>query len=182
MADTKSKSFWSSIPGFVTGLAGILTGVVGLVTVLIQLDVIGGDDDSTVNTDQPEATATATTLRSGAARSGAGQSGGSTPQFTVTPTAVKLDTLLSKQADVVVRNTGATALTVEDITLSGTAASEFTVDKAQCTADELDPNTSCSIEVKYEPSARGDHSATLRIEVAGAASPQQVSLTGSRPL
>ena len=41
------KSFWSSIPGLVTGLAGLLTGVVGLVTVLIQLDVIGGDDGGT---------------------------------------------------------------------------------------------------------------------------------------
>jgi hypothetical protein len=179
--NTKPKSFWSSIPGFVTGIAGLLTGVVGLVTVLIQLDVIGGSDDGDkpADSDQPAATATQTTRRS--AGSGGAQLG-QVPQFTVTPAAVKLDTLLTKQADVIVRNTGATALTVDDITLSGPAASEFTVDKAECTADDLDPNTSCSIEVKYEPSARGEHAATLRIEVAGAASPQQVSVTGSRPL
>ena len=40
MSENK-KSFWSSIPGLVTGLAGLLTGVVGLVTVLIQLEDLG---------------------------------------------------------------------------------------------------------------------------------------------
>ena len=45
MSENK-KSFFSSIPGLITGLAGLVTGIVGLFTVLIQLDVIGGDDDS----------------------------------------------------------------------------------------------------------------------------------------
>lgn len=180
MNTQKSKSFWSSIPGFVTGLAGLLTGVVGLITVLIQLDVIGGDsDDSPTTTEQPGVT-TSSPRRSGSG-GGASQSG-QTPQFTVTPTAVRLDTLLNKEADVRVTNTGTAELTVDDVSLAGPAAAEFTVNEQGCTGDDLAPNTSCSIKVTYAPSARGDHSATLRIEVAGASSPQQVSLTGSRPL
>ncbi len=181
MNTQKSKSFWSSIPGFVTGLAGLLTGVVGLITVLIQLDVIGGDSEDSPSTTEQPAVTTESTRRS--ARSGGGATpSGQAPQFTVTPTAVRLDTLLNKEADVRVTNTGTTALTVDDVSLAGPAAAEFTVNEQGCTSDDVAPNTSCSIKVTYAPSARGDHSATLRIEVAGAASPQQVSLTGSRPL
>ncbi|HEX2023960.1 MAG TPA: choice-of-anchor D domain-containing protein [Acidimicrobiales bacterium] len=180
MNTQKSKSFWSSIPGFVTGLAGLLTGVVGLVTVLIQLDVIGGDSgDSPTTTEQPGVT-TSSPRRSGGSGGGASQSG-QAPQFTVTPTAVSLDTLLNKQADVVVANTGSTALSVDDVSVSGTDAGEFTVDEQDCTAEELAPNNSCSMRVAYRASARGDHSATLSVEVAGASS-KQVSLKGTRPL
>ncbi len=181
MNTTKSKSFWSSIPGFITGVAGVLTGVVGLITVLIQLDVIGGDDSpSPADPDQPAATATDTTRRS--TRSGSAQPAQSPPQFSVTPTAVNFGALLNDAADVVVRNTGSSPLTVDDVALSGPAASEFTVNEQGCTSDEVPANGSCTIKVTYEPSARGEHSATLRIEVAGAPSPQQVSLSGSRPL
>ncbi|HEX2273772.1 MAG TPA: hypothetical protein VHG90_07860 [Acidimicrobiales bacterium] len=106
MNTTKPKSFWSSIPGFVTGLAGILTGVVGLITVLIQLDVIGGgSDDSPSPADEPAAT-TETTRRSTRSGAGASQSGRA-PQFSVSPASVRLDTGLNREADVVVRNTGA---------------------------------------------------------------------------
>jgi hypothetical protein len=183
MNTTKSRGFWSSIPGFITGLAGVLTGVVGLVTVLIQLDVIGGgSDDSPATNDRPGAT-TETTRRGARSGAGAGQSpSGQAPQFTVTPTAVRLDTLLDKEADVQVRNTGSTALTVEDVRLSGPAAGEFAVNEEGCTAEDLAPSAQCAIKVTYAPSARGDHSATLTIEVAGASSPRQVSLSGSRPL
>ncbi|HEX2273146.1 MAG TPA: choice-of-anchor D domain-containing protein [Acidimicrobiales bacterium] len=181
MNTTKPKSFWSSVPGFVTGLAGLLTGVVGLITVLIQLDVIGGgSDDSPSPTDQPAAT-TETTRRSTRSGAGASQSG-QPPQFAVTPASVRLDTGLNKEADVVVRNTGATELSVDDVSLSGPAAAEFAVNEQDCTADELAPNSSCSIKVTYAPSARGEHSATLRVAVAGASSPQQVALSGSRLL
>ncbi|HEX2042007.1 MAG TPA: choice-of-anchor D domain-containing protein [Acidimicrobiales bacterium] len=183
MNTTKPKSFWSSIPGFFTGVAGVLTGVVGLITVLIQLDVIGGDSDTSPTTTTETGATTETTRRAGT-RSGAGAAGqsGQAAQFSVTPTAVRLDTVLNKQANVLVRNTGAAPLTVDDVTVSGQGASEFAVSEQDCTAEDLAVNNTCSIEVRYEPSARGEHTATLTIEVAGAASPQQVSLSGSRPL
>ncbi len=186
MNTTKPKSFWSSIPGFITGLAGVLTGVVGLITVLIQLDVIGGDSNDSTNPtdpDQPAATATDTTRRS--TRSGAaqpGQAGQSTPQFTVTPTALNFGSLLNEAKDVTVSNTGSSPLTVDDVSLGGPAASQFAINAQECTTDDVPASGSCTIRVTYEPSARGTHSAILRIEVVGASSPQQVSLSGSRPL
>ncbi len=182
--EPKSKSFWSSIPGFVTGLAGLLTGIVGLVTVLIQLDVIGGGSDDSTNPadpDQPAATATDASRRS-TRSGGAAQPGQSAPQFTVTPTALNFGSLLNEAKNVTVSNTGSSPLTVDDVTLGGPAASQFAINAGDCTGDDVPAKGSCSIRVTYEPSARGEHSATLRVEVAGASSPQQVSLSGSRPL
>ncbi len=186
MNTTESKkSFWSSIPGFVTGLAGLLTGIVGIVTVLIQLDVIGGGSDDSSNPadrDEPAATATDTTRRSTRSGGGAAQPGQSAPQFTVTPTALNFGALLNEAKNVTVRNTGSSSLTVDEVSLGGQAASQFAINAQDCTGDDVPANGSCIIRVTYEPSARGEHSATLRVEVAGASSPQQVSLSGSRPL
>ena len=78
MSESK-RSFWSTIPGFVTGLAGLLTAVVGLVTVLIQLDIIGGDDS-----DQPVGT-TGTTVAGGAPAGGGATPTTAALAFTVSP-------------------------------------------------------------------------------------------------
>lgn len=182
MNDAKSKSFWSSIPGLVTGLAGVLTGIVGLVTVLIQLDVIGGDDSSnetTTTSTRPGASATPSGGGSGGA---SGQGGRSTPKFAVTPTSVKLDTLLAKEATVTVRNTGSTALSVEAPELDGSDAAEFTVNAQDCTTATVAVGSSCPIKVTYAPSARGEHSATLQVSVDGASDPEEVQLSGTRPV
>ena len=182
MNDTKSRSFWSSIPGLVTGLAGVLTAVVGLVTVLIQLDVIGGDDssnDTTTSSTRPGASATPSGGGSGGT---SGQGGRSTPKFAVSPTSVKLDTLLAKEATVTVSNTGSTALSVEAPELDGPGAAEFSVDAQACTTATVAVGRKCAIKVTYAPSARGEHSATLQVNVAGASDPEEVQLSGSRPL
>ena len=182
--ESKSTSFWSSIPGFITGLAGILTGIVGIVTVLIQLDVIGGggSGDSADPADPDQPAATATDARRSTRSGGAAQAGQSPPQFTVTPTAVSFGALLNEAKNVTVSNTGSSSLTVDEVTLGGPAASQFAINAQECTGDDVPARGSCTIRVTYEPSSRGDHSASLRVEVAGASSPQQVSLSGSRPL
>ncbi len=41
---TEKKSFWSSLPGMVTGAAGVVGAIVGVISVLIALGVIGGSN------------------------------------------------------------------------------------------------------------------------------------------
>ena len=184
MSSTKSTSFWSSIPGFITGLAGVVTGIVGLITVLIQLDVIGGgsDDNASPTSTQPGGAATQSTSRSGASggSGGAGQSGAAA-SFSVEPQALTFD-LLNKERSVTVRNTGSAALTLESPDLDGAGAGEFTVNAENCTGESVDPGTDCAIKVSYSPETRGNHQATLRITAAEGSTARQVSLTGSRPL
>ncbi|HET7722202.1 MAG TPA: hypothetical protein VFK43_19690, partial [Acidimicrobiales bacterium] len=104
MSENK-KPFWSSIPGLVTGLAGLLTGIVGLVTVLIQLDVIGGDDAG-----QPTAAVT-TTVVPGGTTGGAGGVTSISGQLTAEPATLKLATG-EREKTLLVRNNSSAAVTV----------------------------------------------------------------------
>lgn len=42
MAEAESKSFWTSVPGILTGITALVTAVAGLLTVLYQIGLIGG--------------------------------------------------------------------------------------------------------------------------------------------
>ena len=176
---SEKKSFWSSIPGLVTGLAGLLTGIVGLVTVLIQLDVIGGDDDSsTVNATG----ATSTTVAAGGTSSGGG--GGGTPTteaatFTVSPTTLEFAPH-EKEKTVTVRNTSSTAaITVSQPRVSGDDPGNFTASLDACSRP-LSPNLTCTLKVTFAPSgALRRYSATLQIQAGGAPRGAEVRLTGS---
>ena len=169
---TRSKSFWSTIPGLITGLAGILTALVGLGTLLIQVGVIGGDGDGDVNTTtRPGATAAP---RAGDGSSGSDGSGSGRPTFTVAPDDLKL-TLGDKSGEVTVSNTGDTAFTlVAEIT--GTSADQFTLRRGTCGA-EVPENGSCTMTVEF----KGLVAATAELELTarGAAASQEVSLEGS---
>ena len=146
MSENK-KSFWSSIPGLVTGLAGLLTGVVGLVTVLIQLDVIGGDDADTPNA------GVATTIAPGGG-AGTGGAGGATTtisgRLTAEPTTLKLGTG-EREKTVTVRNQSNASLTVLKPEYTGTDRSAFSTD-AGCTNVVLQAGRSCTLKVTLSPS------------------------------
>ncbi len=145
MSESK-RSFWSSIPGFVTGMAGLLTAIVGLVTVLIQLDVIGGDDDD-------EATTTTTVAGTQGAAAGGG---GATPttelgRLTVNPTLLKLQPT-EWEKSITVRNASTTAVvTVLAPEITGADRAVFRAD-AGCTNVRLEPNRTCTMKVLFTPS------------------------------
>jgi hypothetical protein len=174
---TNSKSFWSTIPGLITGLAGILTGIVGLATLLIQIGVIGGDNGDSPTTTRPGATA--------APGAGGGQSDGSDdsgsettagrPSFTVAPTSLKLSGS-DKTGEVTVSNTGGGAFTVAtDVTGSG--EDQFTVRRGSCGA-EVPRRGSCTMTVEFKGGLGA--TAELVVTVRGASpSEQRVDLEGS---
>jgi hypothetical protein len=157
---SEKKSFWSSIPGLVTGLAGLLTGIVGLVTVLIQLDVLGGKDDAAT-----PAAGVSTTVAGQAPVTG----GGSTPttaisgKLTTDPATLKLQPT-QREMSVTVRNSASAMVTVLKPETSGRDQAAFKVDEG-CTNVSLRPGSSCTVKVQLTPSGvLKDYQAKLLLE------------------
>ena len=149
-------SFWSTVPGLITGLAGVLTAIVGLITVLIQLGVLGGGGGSGKTVATGGAT---TTVAGSAATQGSGSGGvaggGSTTtepgRLTVNPTALKLQPT-EREKRVTVKNPTSTAtVTVLSPQITGTDKAVFQAD-AGCTNVTLHPGGTCTLKVLFAPS------------------------------
>jgi hypothetical protein len=50
------KSFWSTLPGILTAVTALITAVAGLVAIFVQIGVINGDEDSSLNGGNPTLT------------------------------------------------------------------------------------------------------------------------------
>lgn len=172
MSESK-QSFWSTIPGLVTGLAGLLTGIVGLVTVLMQLDVLGGNGDNT-----PGAAVT-TTVAPGAA-AGAGGSSATTisGRLTAEPATLKLATGEREKTLRVVNNATAT-VTVLKPEYKGRDSSAFSVDSG-CTNVALRAGASCTVKVQLSPGGTlKTYEASLVLEGKEISSVTEVPVTAS---
>jgi hypothetical protein len=88
--------------------------------------------------------------------------GTSSPQFTVT-----------------LSNIGQTSLTVSQISIQGTNASDFSEADSCVGVGALIAQSKCTINVIFTPSATGTRAATLSITDNGGASPQVIQLSGS---
>lgn len=152
------RSFWSSIPGLITGLAGLLTGVVGLGTLAVQQGIIGDSNDSP-----------ATTVTAPAAGGGATATTAETARFRVDPALVKLGPA-EREKTVNVQNTSATvAITVRAPSFSGADPSAFKADTG-CTGERLEAGRSCTVKIIYTPTGPLKASAaTLVIRADGVA-------------
>lgn len=160
MSESK-KSFWSSIPGLVTGLAGLLTGIVGLVTVLIQLDVIGGGGDSA--TPAAGVTTTVAPGTTGNTGNGAGVSTTISGKLTANPVSLKLATA-EREKSVTVTNDSTGTLTVQRPEYTGQDKSAFSTDSG-CTNVALQPGRSCTLKVQLAPTGPlKTYKATLVLE------------------
>ncbi len=73
-------------------------------------------------------------------------------------------------------NTGATAINVSSITISGTNAGDFA--QTNTCGAALAAGSSCSITVTFTPTGGGARSATMTVTVNAAGTPQAVSLSG----
>lgn len=162
------KGFWSTTAGLITGAAGVATAAAALIGAGTQLGWLG-DGDS------PSRPSTTTTTLSGGSPAPATAD---EARFTVTPDAVRFDALGGDERRVTVRNTGNGNLQVASTDLDGEGATEFSVDDRGCTDEPLARGRSCELVVKFAPTRRGEHRATLVIEVPGAAA-EEVALQGS---
>jgi hypothetical protein len=180
VSDAK-RSFWSSIPGLITGLAGLLTGVVGLITLLVQQGIIGHDSGAKT----PPNAATSTTVTSTVAGGTSGSATSTTAEagtFTVLPTAIDFPPTDLKPKNLTVKNTSASAsLTVKQPTVVGTDADKFSVSMGTC-ASRLAANLTCTMQVTFTPPAGSGlkmYRATLQLMADGAPRGNEVALTAS---
>lgn len=190
MSESK-KSFWSTIPGLVTGLAGLLTGIVGLITVLIQLGVVGGGHNSNGKTVAASNGAvstlpgtSATTVGDYGYGAGAGSGANTTVAagtFTVLPATIDFLPTDAKDKDVTVKNTSDTAkITVDQPTITGTDAAQFSASYDTCTSAPLPAGGSCTLKITFKPSGPlRKYSATLRVSAVGAPRVSEVAITAS---
>ena len=157
MSENK-RSFWSSIPGLVTGLAGLLTGVVGLVTVLIQLDVIGGD-----KADKPAAGVNTTVAGNAATPTTDG------PAFTVAPTTLDFKPTDPRDKDVTVKNVSRSAsLKLASPRVDGSDSNQFTTALGSCSS-AVPAGGTCTLRVSFKPAGPlRSYSATLEVSAPGA--------------
>lgn len=172
-----SRSFFSTIPGVITGLAGVLTAIVGLITVLIQLGVIGGDDSNGSGSGTNGST---TVAPAGGGASGGGTTTTEAGTFTVNVTTLNFGPADPKEKPLTVRNTSSTArLSVQTPRVTGKDAARFTATVGDCTS-ALAPNLTCNIRVTFTPAGPlGNYEANLQIQASGAPAGAEVKLTAS---
>lgn len=87
-----------------------------------------------------------------------------------------VDTATSGQT-VTVTNTGNAAVTVNAVSITGTDAGDFTITATDCNGTALAKDATCTVNVAFDPTARGARSATLTI-TPNAGGNQTVSLNG----
>ena len=78
---------------------------------------------------------------------------------------------------VTLKNVGTTSLTITTIAITGTNTGDFA--QTHTCGSSLAASASCTISVTFKPTASGARSASLSITDNAAASPQQVSLSGT---
>lgn len=159
------RSFFRTIPGFLTGLAGVVSAGVGAVGLAVQQGWIGDGDKPS----------TSTTVVGG--QGGSGSRTGREGSFSVSPTSVSFQPVGSREAAVTVRNTGDVALDLEEPEVTGSDAAQFEADSGTCTGT-LGPGRSCQLEVTFRPKT-GRSEALLVVSARGAPKATEVSLQGA---
>ncbi|HUQ63074.1 MAG TPA: hypothetical protein VM121_04930 [Acidimicrobiales bacterium] len=174
----EKRSFWSSAPGIITGAAGLLSATAAVVGLLVTFGVIGGSSDSKPAVGTDDGAPEQTSSESGATATTVAEA----PTFTVDPTSLSLDQLLTKEAKIVVKNTSDKALSVQSPTLRGGDAAQFAAKDESCTDAKIPAGDTCEMTVMFTPKASGRYSATLVVTVKGAPAPVEVALRGSAVL
>lgn len=161
MSENK-RSYFSTIPGLITGLAGVLTAIVGLVTVLIQLGVIGGDDSN------GSASGVPTTIAPAGGAAGGTTAVTETGRITVEPKNLKFAPSETEKSLKVTNEAKSATVTMLAPQFDGTDKALFRTD-AGCTNVRLEPGRSCTVKVLFTPSGLLKSSrATLVLNADGA--------------
>jgi hypothetical protein len=85
--------------------------------------------------------------------------------------------MTSAAKTVTLTNVGTTTLTITGIAITGTNAGDFS--QTHTCGSSLAAGVSCTISIKFKPSATGARSAVLAVSDNAAGSPQKVTLSGT---
>jgi hypothetical protein len=176
MADEK-KSFWSSMPGLITGIAAILTGLAALVPII--LNVTGKGSTKHTGSSTPGVAQSASpgasagsggtfspspedTSGSGSTESPGSSAGSALAAAQSTQDWGQLSVNSSpQQRTVTFTNQGSSGITIDNVQITGSQASSFGISSTNCgSGTALDPGASCDVAVTYKP-ALGSQSASL---------------------
>jgi hypothetical protein len=78
-----------------------------------------------------------------------------------------------------VTNTGTASLTLSTVTIGGTNPGDFTKGSDTCSGATVVPNSACTVNVTFTPSATGSRSASLNFVDNASNGPQSVNLSGT---
>jgi len=179
----QKRSFWSTLPGIITGLASILTATVALVGIFMNFGP-GSNDNGAEPGESPSPTATGTAFPRGTGPGGTGTAGGA-PQAVIAPRNIDFGRLGSGRTatdTVTVANSGSEFLVIERAAITG-RDDLFSVDAAECLVPTgIEPGSNCEIRVTFTPRSPGNYAGVLEITHSGPGSPNQVALTGEGAL
>lgn len=153
----RERSFWSSIPGVLTGLAGVLTGVVGLLGLALSQGWLGDG-------------------RTEAQGGGSADETNEVVVISVEPERLELTKAPVGEATetVVVTNEGNESITVST-EVTGADASAFNADA--CNNGEIAPGRTCEVEVTFDAGV-GSYGAVLVVSANDGEDAQEVRLEG----
>ena len=147
----RGGSFWTSVPGVLTGIAAVITAAGALLGTLAATGVL------------PLGPAARASLETSASIQAFGtvQVGQGSPASVVT-----------------VSNRGKAATAVAT-TLEGPGARDFAIAISTCANVPLPANTSCQLQLTFGPKSQGDKTVTLRITAGNADLPPSLLFTGT---
>jgi hypothetical protein len=106
-----------------------------------------------------------------------------TPAINVTPTSIGFGSVALGNATsgrvVKIMSTGTGPLVISSLTLGGTNPGDFSIWSDGCSGHTLNPDTSCTASVSFEPLRIGARSATITIAHNASGGPVAVSLSGT---
>lgn len=157
----KERSFWSSIPGVLTGLAGLFTGVVGLLGLALGQGWLGDGPAEEV-------------------QGGSADETDEVVRISTEPDEVNLTKLPTRRAEetVTVSNDGTQSVTLST-DVDGENEAAFDADDGDCTRSEIPPQESCDVSVSFDAGLRpSPYQARLLVSANGGQDLQEVRLEG----
>lgn len=183
------KSFWTGMPGILTGVATLLTAAVAVYPLVNSSD--RDNRASSTATPSPTATDASTTLPSTEPSSSYDPSpspsaflSASPPRILVTPKKLdfgKLGVGAGSQAlEFTVANAGGGELTIEDLTVAGPNKDAFALSAGTCRgASVLGPADDCDATITFNPGTVGTLVGDVVIQHSASTSPEHVTLLGT---
>jgi hypothetical protein len=175
----EKKPFLQTVPGTVAAVTAMVTALAGAVPVIMAIRN-GNDSPSSASSPTPSATSSPTEASPGEM---------DTPSAAVLIASPKsLDfgkTLLnvgSPSQTVQLANTGEDSMTLGRIRIIGPASAAFAITEATCEeGQELAPDGTCDVKIRFSSSETGTQAATLVVE-RQPGEPLEVPLSGTASL
>jgi hypothetical protein len=170
------KSFWTTVPGIVSGIAAIVTGLAVLIPLALGFGGKHTNKNTASQSPSPGVTSSTGTGTSDTASplpsdssspfgAGGPSDSSSIPALGISanPSSVSLGGK-APDATVTITNPGSTDVTIEKAEITGANAAAFSITSTTCgEKSTLSPKESCQVVLHYTPPALGSASAALQV-------------------